>query len=336
LAELAKLLDARVSGDPRRRVSGAASLDRAGPEEISWVADARRASQAVESRAGAFVVGDPAAAAGRPALVVGNPQLAFARCVEILRPRKRPRAGVARGAHVHATARLGRSVAVAAGATISARARVGARTIIAEGAFVGEDAEVGEDCYLYPHAAVMERCRVGDRCILHPGAVIGSDGFGYVWDGQRHHKIPQVGIARLEDDVEVGANSCVDRATLGETAIGRGTKIDNLVQVGHNVIIGEHSILCGQVGVAGSVRLGRGVTLAGQAGVADHVAMGDGSTATGGAGVTSDVPPGVAVSGLPSLPHREFLRRAALMGRLPDVLKRVGALEDRLGRIERG
>ena len=151
------------------------------------------------------------------------------------------------------SATVARSASVAAGATISDRARVGARTVISDGVFLGEDAEVGEDCLLYPHAVVLERCRVGSRCILHPGAVIGSDGFGYVWDGSVHRKVPQVGIVRLEDDVEVGANACVDRATLGETVVGRGTKIDNLVQIGHNVQIGEHSILCGQVGVAGSV-----------------------------------------------------------------------------------
>jgi UDP-3-O-[3-hydroxymyristoyl] glucosamine N-acyltransferase len=334
LAELAETLGARVSGDARVRVSGVDSLDRAGPADVSWVADARRSEHVARSRAGAFIVREAADAAGRPALVVENPQLALARCLEILRPGKRPRPGVARGARVHPTARLERSVSVAAGATVGARARVGARTILREGVFVGEDAQIGEDCDLHPNAVVQDRCRIGDRCILHPGAVIGSDGFGYVREGSRHRKIPQVGIARLEDDVEVGANSCVDRATLGETVVGRGTKIDNLVQIGHNVVVGEDSILCGQVGLAGSARLGRGVTLAGQVGVGDHLTVGDGAIATGQAGITASVPAGATVSGMPAVPHREFLRKVALAGRLPDVLRRVLALEERLARIE--
>ncbi|MFN2387656.1 MAG: UDP-3-O-(3-hydroxymyristoyl)glucosamine N-acyltransferase [Thermoanaerobaculia bacterium] len=334
LGELAELVGGRVSGDAAKRISGAQSLEQARADDLSWVADSRRAGKAAASGAGALIVRAAEDASGKPAIVAPHPQLAFAVCLEALQPRRRPRPGVARGARVASSASVARSASVAAGATISARARVGARTVIGEGVFLGEEVEIGEDCLLYPHAVVLERCRIGDRCILHPGAVIGSDGFGYVWDGSVHRKVPQVGIVRLEDDVEVGANACVDRATLGETAVGRGTKIDNLVQVGHNVQIGEHSVLCGQVGIAGSVRLGRRVTLAGQAGVADHLEMGDGSTATGGTGVSANVPAGVAVSGLPSIPHREFLRRAALVGRLPDMIRRLQALEERLAELE--
>ena len=325
-----------MAGDAKKRISGAQSLEQAGTDDLSWVADSKRAAKAAASRAGALIVRAPEDASGRPAIVVAHPQLAFAVCLEVLQPKRRPKPGVARGARISPSATVARSASVAAGATISDRVRVGARTVISDGVFLGEDAEIGEDCLLYPHAIVLERCRVGSRCILHPGAVIGSDGFGYVWDGSVHRKVPQVGIVRLEDDVEVGANACVDRATLGETVVGKGTKIDNLVQIGHNVQIGENSILCGQVGVAGSVRLGRRVTLAGQAGVADHVEMGDGSTATGGTGVSSSVPAGIAVSGLPSIPHREFLRRAALVGRLPDLIRRMQALEERLADLERG
>jgi UDP-3-O-[3-hydroxymyristoyl] glucosamine N-acyltransferase len=166
--------------------------------------------------------------------------------------------------------------------------------------------------------------------------VVGSDGFGYIWDGQGHHKIPQVGIVRVEDDVEIGANSTIDRATLGETVIGRGTKIDNLVQVGHNVVVGPHSVFCGQAGIGGSSRIGAGVTLAGQVGISDHVTIGDGAILTGQAGVArrGRVPAGAVLSGMPALPHREFLRRAALLGRLEAALERIIALERRLGTSE--
>jgi UDP-3-O-[3-hydroxymyristoyl] glucosamine N-acyltransferase len=213
---------------------------------------------------------------------------------------------------------------------------VGQRTRIAEGAFVGEGAEVGDDCLLHPNAVVRERCIIGSRCILHSGVVVGSDGFGYVWDGTAHRKIPQVGIVRIGDDVEIGANSAIDRATLGETRIGRGTKIDNLVQVGHNVVVGEDAILCGQAGIAGSARLEDRVTLAGQVGVNDHVTVGKGAVATGQAGVTGSVAAGAVVSGMPAAPHREFLRSAAIVARLPELARRLEELERRLARFEKG
>jgi UDP-3-O-[3-hydroxymyristoyl] glucosamine N-acyltransferase len=201
---------------------------------------------------------------------------------------------------------------------------------------VGEGAEIGEDSLLHVNVVVAERCVIGSRCVLHPGAVIGSDGFGYVWDGTAHRKIPQVGIVRIGDDVEVGANSAIDRATLGETRIGRGTKIDNLVQIGHNVVIGEDAVLCGQAGIAGSARLEDRVTLAGQVGVNDHVTVGRGAIATGQAGVTGSVPAGAVVSGMPAAPHREFLKRSALVARLPELARRLEKLEKRLAEIEKG
>jgi UDP-3-O-[3-hydroxymyristoyl] glucosamine N-acyltransferase len=271
-------------------------------------------------------------------VVAANPTAALAVWLARWAPGPRPKPGVARGAFVHRGAKLGRSVSVAAGATVCAGASVGARTVLFPGAFVGEGAEVGEDCVLAPNAAVLARCRVGNRCVLYAGAVVGSDGFGYVWDGERHRKIPQIGIARLEDDVEVGANSTIDRATLGETVVRRGTKIDNLVMIAHNVEVGEHAIVCAQVGVAGSTRIGRGVTLAGQAGIGDHAEVGDGATVTGRAAVVTHghVPPGAVVSGFPAAPHREFLRSASALQRLPDLARRFEALEKRVDALAKG
>ncbi len=332
LAEVARAVGGRLHGSAGG-LTGVAPLESAGPSDLSWVADDRRAAGAATSRAGALLVGNQSHAAGRPCVVVDRPQLALGHWLEVHRPAARPKPGIARGAFVDPTAKLGRGVSVAAGATISAGAVVGARTVISAGAFVGSGVRVGEDCLIHPNAAVLAQCQVGSRCILQAGAVVGSDGFGYVWDGSAHRKIPQVGIVRLEDDVEIGANAAIDRATLGETVIGRGTKIDNLVQIGHNVTVGEHSILCGQAGVGGSSTLGRGVTLAGQVGISDHVRIGDGATLTGQAGIARQgrVDAGAVLSGMPALPHREFLRRAALLGRLERALERLAALEKRLG-----
>jgi len=338
LEEVAAAVGGRVARRSGARLSGVAPLETAGPSDLSWVADERHVRDAEKSRAGALLVASEALSAGKPCVVVERPPLALALCLEAFRPAPRRKNGVARGASVHRTARLGRGVAVAAGATVSAGARVGARTVLSAGAYVGENASVGEDCVFGPNATLADGCRIGDRCILQAGAVVGSDGFGYVWDGVRHRKIPQVGIVRMEDDVEVGANAAIDRATLGETVIGRGTKIDNLVQIGHNVVVGEHALLCGQAGVGGSSRLGRGVTLAGQVGVSDHVTIGDGAVLTGQAGIArrGRVGPGAVVSGMPALPHREFLKRAALLGRLEAVFGRLSALEEAVTRSRKG
>ena len=329
LAEVAEAVGGRVVGDPSLRLTGVNALEHATPSELSWLAEPRRVRDAAASRAGAILVASQQAAGGRPAVVVANPLAAFAAWHARLRPAARPRPGVSARANVDKTARIGKGASVAAGATVGGGARIGPRAVLAAGAFVGEDAEIGEESWLHPNAAVLAGCRIGARCVLHAGAVVGSDGFGYVWDGERHRKIPQVGIVRVEDDVEIGANATIDRATLGETLIGRGTKIDNLVQVGHNVVVGEHSILCGQAGIAGSAHLGRKVTLAGQVGVGDHAKLGDGATATGQAGIPSgaNVPAGAVLSGYPPAPHRDFLRRAALVARLPELFRRLEQLE---------
>jgi UDP-3-O-[3-hydroxymyristoyl] glucosamine N-acyltransferase len=332
LAEVSKIVGGRVAGNPATRLTGVSPLDSAGPAELSWVVDERRAGQAATSRAGALLVADEKVAGGKPCVVVAQPALALGKWLEHSRPPIRPRPGIARGANVHRSAKLGPGVSVAPGASVSAGAKIGPRTVLSAGSYVGVDAVIGEDCVLGPNATVADGCRIGARCILHAGAVVGSDGFGYVWDGEAHRKIPQLGIVRLEDDVEIGANSTVDRATLGETVIGRGTKIDNLVQVGHNVVVGEHGILCGQVGIGGSSVLGRGVTLAGQVGISDHVTIGDGAILTGQAGIARQarVPAGAVLSGMPALPHREFLKRAALLGRLEAALARLAAIEKKL------
>lgn len=334
LADVARAVGGRVQGDSGLRLTGVRGLEDAGPEDLSLVANVRHAGAARASRAGAYLASPSTAPERRPAVIVSNPAIALAAWLQVFRPESRPRPGVRPGARVDRTARLGPGVTVEAGATVGPRSRIGARTVIGPGVYVGADVAIGEDGRLHANAVVYDGCRIGDRCVLHAGVVVGSDGFGYVWDGGQHRKIPQVGIVRVEDDVEIGANSAIDRATLGETVVGKGTKIDNLVQVGHNVVIGEHSLLCGQAGVAGSTRIGRRVTLAGQAGVADHAHIGDGAIATAQSGIVTgaEVEAGTTVSGMPAAPHREFLKRSAWVARLPELARRLEKLERRLGK----
>jgi len=232
-----------------------------------------------------------------------------------------PSAIIAGDARVDAAAAVGPLVVVEAGARVASGTRVGAF------AFVGAGVEVGEDCVLGPHVTLLAGARLGRRVIVHAGSVIGADGFGFAFDGARHRKIPQTGGVIIEDDVEIGANCAIDRATFGHTIIRRGTKIDNLVQIGHNVEVGEHSILVAQVGVSGSSRLGRGVVLAGQVGVADHVSVGDGALVGAQAGVPSDVEAGGRYLGTPARPIVEAKRIFAAESRLPELLQRVRALE---------
>jgi UDP-3-O-[3-hydroxymyristoyl] glucosamine N-acyltransferase len=211
---------------------------------------------------------------------------------------------------------------------------VEARTWIFPLVYVGEGVEIGAECVIYPHVVICDGVRLGNRVIVHPGAVLGADGFGYVFDGDRHRKIPQAGGVILEDDVEIGANTTIDRATLGNTVVRRGTKIDNLVQIGHNVQIGEHSIMAGQVGISGSCRLGRGVMLGGQVGIADHVTVGDGAAVGAQSGVLSDVAPGEKLFGTWARPLTQAKRIWVAEAELPDLIRRTRALERRLERLE--
>jgi UDP-3-O-[3-hydroxymyristoyl] glucosamine N-acyltransferase len=298
------------------------------------VADERHAKVFARSDAAACVAAREELAGGRPAVVVENAMVALALLLEELFRRDRPPAGVSERATVHSSARLGRDVAVAAGAWVGEEAEIGDRAILGPGAVVGRRARIGEDTELRSHVVVEDGCRVGARCLLHAGVVIGADGFGFVWDGNRHRKIPQVGTVVIEDDVEIGANAAIDRATLDATLVGRGTKIDNLVQIGHNCTIGEDCLICGQTGIAGSSVLERRVTLAGQVGLAGHLTIGEGATVTAQGGVFGTIDPKAIVTGMPAVPHREFLARMAALGRLPAALKTLAELGRRVARLE--
>jgi len=327
LGRLAQALGATLEGDPARVVRGVAPLESAGPDDVSFLTDTRYRAAAQASRAGAFVAGAGVTGLPAPILRVAAPQQAMIDLLLLFHPAPplvpgvHPSAVVAADARVDATAAVGPLAVIETGARLGPGVRVGAL------AYVGAEVEIGEDCVLGPRVTLLAGARLGRRVLVHPGAVIGADGFGFAFDGARHRKIPQTGSVVIEDDVEIGANTTIDRATFGDTIVRRGTKIDNLVQIGHNVEVGEHSILVAQVGVSGSSKLGRGVVLAGQVGIADHVSVGDGAMVAAQGGVPSDLDAGGRYLGTPARPAMEARRIFAAESRLPELLQRVRALE---------
>ncbi len=333
LDELAARLECRLQGDGRIDVGRVAALAQAGPGELSFVASRKHLAQAAATRASALIVA-PGVLLPQARLESANPYLTFARAVALLQPAVQPAPGVHPAAHVDASATLGEGVHVGAGAVVGARVRIGPRSVLHPHVVLYDDVELGADCLLHSGAQVREGCRLGRGVILQNGAIVGSDGFGFAKDDQgRYHKIPQVGIVVIEDDVEIGALTAIDRAALHETRIGRGSKLDNLIQIGHSVTVGCDTVMAAQVGIAGSTQVGERVTLAGQVGVNGHIRIGDGASVTGQTGVTGDVAPGAVVSGLPAIPNAEWRRAALLFAKLPELQRRVRGLEAELLRL---
>jgi UDP-3-O-[3-hydroxymyristoyl] glucosamine N-acyltransferase len=334
LGQLAMTLGAALEGDSSRVVTGVASLASAGPTDISFVTDTRYLKEARTSRAGAFLAPVDAADLPAPILRCRAPRVALAQLLALFHPAPTVTAGVHPSAVVAPEARVHPSAAIGAMAVVSPGAVVGARVRIDPLAYVGEGAEIGEDSVLYPSVVVRDGVRIGCRVVIHPGAVIGADGFGYAFDGAAHRKIPQIGGVIIEDDVEIGANATIDRAMLGQTVIRRGAKIDNLVQIGHNVEIGEHSVLAAQTGISGSTRVGHHVVMGGQVGVADHLTIGDGAQLAAQSGLMTDVPAGERMWGAPARPASQARRVAVAVMELPELIRRIRAFERRLRRLE--
>jgi UDP-3-O-[3-hydroxymyristoyl] glucosamine N-acyltransferase len=334
LAELAGLVGGRVEGDPERAVEAVRSLETAGPRDLSFLKDPRYRGQAVASAAGALLVGPSladAAALGRDLLVADDPSYALARLLAVLHPEERRPPGVHPTAILEPGCAVDPEAHVGPYAVIGAGSRIGAGAAVLAFVAVGRGCTVEEGAVLHPHAVLYDGTEVGARSIVHAGVVLGADGFGYATHGGAHHKVPQVGRVVLESDVEVGANATIDRAALGETRIGAGTKIDNLVQVGHNVRVGRHCILCGQAGIAGSARLGDGVVLAGQSGVSGHIELGDGVQVAAKSAALSSLAPKAVVAGIPAVEMRKWRRQTVLLSRLEEMSRRVRALEKQLG-----
>jgi UDP-3-O-[3-hydroxymyristoyl] glucosamine N-acyltransferase len=330
LGELAELLGGTVDGDPTVRIMGAAGLSDAIAGTIVRVEHPRYLADAEASAATALLTDLRTGPLSKPAIRVSQVKLAFIRCLQVFAPAEVRLEGVHPSAVVAPDAVLDASCAVGALAVIGRRARVGAGVVIHPHVVVGDDVEIGPDTELFPGVVLYSRTKLGARVRIHSGTVIGADGFGYEWNGQQHVKVPQIGAVRICDDVELGSNTTIDRATTGETVIGPGTKIDNQVQIAHNVRTGAHCLIVSQAGVAGSTTLGNGVVLAGQSGVKDHIRIGDGVQAAGKSGIWGDQPAGMRVSGHPARPHREEVRIQAALTQLPELLKRVAELERRL------
>ena len=333
LGELAVKLGGRpVEGDPHFHVDGVATLEEGGARALGFVRGGAFAAALARSSIGAVVAPPGVAVGGRPAIRSPLPSLDFARATALLVPEPRPAPGVHSSAWVAATARVHPTASVGPRCVVGERSEIGAGSILRASVTVLEDVRIGADCRLHAGAVVRERCQLGDRVTLQPGVVIGGDGFGYEFNERgESEKVPQVGDVVLEDDVEIGANSTVDRARLGTTRIGRGAKVDNLVMIAHNCVIGPHSLIVAQSGLAGGTVFGERVIAMAQSGFRGQLTVGDGAFVAARAGVIEDVAPGSRVWGFPAQPERAWHRSVAWLARLPELAKRVRALERKLG-----
>ena len=340
LASLAAEIGARVVGDGDKVVDSVATLDAAGPRQVSFFANKKYRARYLAAKAGAIVVGSDDAAGERPegvTLLVADPAyLAFAKASAAFHPRQTWPAGIDPRAAVDPSAEIDPTATVMPFAWIGPGVKIGPRAVIHPHCVIYDRAVIGADCLLYAHVVIREECVIGERTIVQPGAVIGADGFGFAFDPQRmsHFKVPQIGKVRVGADVEIGANTCIDRGTLGDTVIGPGTKIDDLVMIGHNVEVGPLCLFAGQTGIAGSTRLGAGVMTGGQSGIVGHLQIGDRVQVAAKSTIFRDVEAGMGVGGTPAVEQQRYLRSAAALQQLPDLLKEVRSLRKRLEALE--
>jgi UDP-3-O-[3-hydroxymyristoyl] glucosamine N-acyltransferase len=337
LGDIAQRLGCRLEGDAGIEIVRVAGIDRARPGDLTFIANAKYHGHLATTGASAVIVAsNQTAVAGGPALLrTDHPYLAFAQAVGLFVQAVPPAPGIDRLSAVAPDARVGEQVSIGPFVTVGAGATIGARTIIYPGAVIGPGATIGDDCVIHARASVRERVVLGHRVVVQDGAVIGSDGFGFVTQADRTHlKIPQHGDVIIEDDVEVGANTAIDRPAVGETRIASGTKIDNLVQIGHGVTVGHRVRFAAQVGIAGSTVVEDDVVLAGQVGVAGHLTLGAGVVASAQTGIPNSVDAGEFVSGYPAIPNRDWLKASAVFRRLPALKRRVAELEKRLAELE--
>jgi UDP-3-O-[3-hydroxymyristoyl] glucosamine N-acyltransferase len=327
LSELAKLLDADWGGGGDPEIVGVAGIREAGEGYITFAAGASAVKDLAQSKASAAFVTPDAEGVNMPLLRVKNPRLAFARALGVFYQKPYASTGISEKAAIEKDVVLGDACSIHPFVTLAENVTIGNRVTLYPGVYVGTGSSIGDDSVLYANVSIGQGIAIGKRVIIHAGTVLGSDGFGFVTEGGRHHKIPQVGGVIVEDDVEIGGNCTIDRATLGNTLIKKGSKLDNQVHVAHNVTIGEHCLIAGQVGIAGSSTLGNYVVFGGQVGVADHTIVGDGVMAGGKTGITRNVEPGQIIAGNGAMPLREWLKVQALLPKLPALKKSVMKLE---------
>ena len=333
---IAEAIGAVVVGNPDQVITGFAPADSARPGDLTFAENEAYFLRARGSLASAILVAADFAPEGKTLLRVDNARVAFARVLPLFFPEPTPAPGIHPSAVVAPTATVDPSAHVGPYCVVGERARIGPSAVLMAHVCVGDDCSVGEGTRLHPHVTLYPRTHLGRRVRIHAGSVVGSDGFGYVLDGGEHRKVPQVGQVLVQDDVEIGANTTIDRAALGATVLGRGSKIDNLVQVAHNVVVGEHCIVVAQVGIAGSTRLGNYVTVAGQAGIAGHLRIGDRVTLAAQSGVMHHIPEGQKWMGSPAQPDRVTKRQLLAVERLPELLRRVQELEREVSALRKG
>ena len=336
LSEIAKKVQGEVVGNGEVEITGVAKIEEAKEGEITFLANTKYAKFLSESKSSAVIVPmDITEAGGKLLLRTKNPYYAFLQTVNLFYPSEPLiEKGIHDTAVIGKDTELGKDLSVGPYVVVGRRCRVGDGSVLMPGVVIGDDVTIGEGCTLQARVCLRERVVIGDRVIIHNGAIVGSDGFGFAPEGGKYHKIPQVGTVVIEDDVEIGANTTIDRATLDETRIKRGAKLDNLIQVGHNCTIGENTVIAAQTGLSGSTHIGNGVRAGGQVGFAGHMKVGDGASIGAQSGVSKTVPPGVSVFGYPAKPLMEELRIQAALKRLPQVLKEVKDLKEHIRRLE--
>lgn len=336
LKEICEHLDGELSGDGNIEITGVSGINEALPTQITFVANPKYIAALATTQAGAIIIGHGVPGNGKSIIRVKDPYWAFVQVLQMFSSDKNRRAfpGIDKTAILGENVKLGERVSIQAFTYIADNVEIGDDTVIQPYVYIGEGTKIGADGLIYPHVSIREEVTIGDRVIIHCGAVIGSDGFGFAPVNKRQHKIPQIGTVVIEDDVEIGANTTIDRATLAETRIKRGTKLDNLVQIAHNVVIGEDCCLAAQVGIAGSTTLGDRVNIAGHGGAAGHLTLGDDSVVYAKSAVTKDMPPGSHLSGFPARPHKQELRIHAATRKLPQLLPEFTKLQKRVAELE--
>ncbi len=335
LSEIAKDTGGRVVGDGALLIKGVCGMREAKAGDLTFLANPKYLPLASLTEASAIIVGLDVVVVGKSVIQTENPSLAFSKVVAAIKEDLTPKmAGIHPSAVVDPSAVIGAGVGIGPNVVIEKDVKVGSDTVICAGVFVGQKTVIGADCLIYPNVTIREDVTLGHRIIIHSGSVIGSDGFGYMTIEGKHHKIPQMGTVVIEDDVEIGACVTIDRARFDKTLIGRGTKIDNLVQIAHNVRIGENCFIIALAGIAGSASIGHNAIIAGQVGVAGHVKVGDGAMVAAQSGITKDVPPGAKMFGTPAQEYKQAVREMGLVGRLPQYVARLAELEQRIKVLE--